>query len=1075
MKKIIAAVLVVAMFFGIAPLTGFDNLIGKAPVAYAQDEDSVVFGSYPQSLENNIETISKLDKIAKTWISYNYYDSEKGFSDFMQYADITYNGIKYRAVKLSQYRNSIQDNAYTNSYYTNWSFDKYRLGRTYYFRFEPLHWTVLDWDEGSIICDRIIDSQPYNYSCYSETEEYTPWYIEYDEDNPETVNYYYPLNGNGDDGRYKNIDGKLLEYWQDSNKKIFANDYKESSIRKWLNDNFYNTAFTTSEKETIETTELDNSAYPDAYSLYDSSPAQDKIYLLSYPEFLNADYEEYDEETEQYTYGNYLSHSGATHYAYIQGCNVWGQFADYRGTKYWLRNPSSTISSSAWTVGNDLESTNVAENSIGVRPVCRIKNLSSAISQTEADKVFFGSSTTYNHELGQFCADFARLGYDMTDKANAPFVTQLNEYGFTLEKMDPDADRDEVNYFIASKDATNGGKQYKIVFVGCIGSHEKQWYSNFDPEGVQRETFADRGGAPHSMDPKAHRGFDDAQEYVYFNLKNYIDDLKEDGYTSDSIKIVLTGHSRGAAAANLLAARLVNEQNTDSALAKEGNITAYTFATPRPTTDKKIGDSKYNCIFNIVNPEDFVTKVMLQKWGYGRYGITYTLPSRTNDKNWKTYLNAMRPYFKEYTGYTYEPYLFGEAATYTVINTMGNNVKTAHELYTNAYAAIWKTDIKLVEKWNVFDFFKKTLLPVVAEGTVDLGTFAKIFAGPGTLYREILTYLSFADVDLPKSISVNDIRDDFETTFGRKFREAHDAATYCAYMQALSGEQLKAKRKGYKGTVNCPVDIEIYDNETNELVGKITNNVIDETIAAKDNSVVMTVEGDSKEYWLPSNGDYTVKLTGNDNGIMDYTLSVIDPDEGEIQRKNVYDVPIKKDKTLSVAGAAENDVKDVTIVEEKGTSVGETKMIEDPAKAAVDITITTEGSGTATESHTVTEGDYVTLTAAPEEDNTFKGWYQGDVLVCDEAEYAFVAKTSVTLKAVFEGNKPTYTLGDVDGNGKIESADARLALRASVKLEKDIVEGTAKFLAADVNKDGKVGSDDARTILRVSVKLESFA
>ncbi|MBQ6066342.1 MAG: dockerin type I repeat-containing protein [Clostridia bacterium] len=66
------------------------------------------------------------------------------------------------------------------------------------------------------------------------------------------------------------------------------------------------------------------------------------------------------------------------------------------------------------------------------------------------------------------------------------------------------------------------------------------------------------------------------------------------------------------------------------------------------------------------------------------------------------------------------------------------------------------------------------------------------------------------------------------------------------------------------------------------------------------------------------------------------------------------------------------------------------------------------------------------------------------------------------------------SLGDVDGDGNITSADARLALRASVKLEKEIVEGTAAFKAADVNKNGIIGSDDARTILRVSVKLETF-
>ena len=75
-------------------------------------------------------------------------------------------------------------------------------------------------------------------------------------------------------------------------------------------------------------------------------------------------------------------------------------------------------------------------------------------------------------------------------------------------------------------------------------------------------------------------------------------------------------------------------------------------------------------------------------------------------------------------------------------------------------------------------------------------------------------------------------------------------------------------------------------------------------------------------------------------------------------------------------------------------------------------------------------------------------------------------ETDVKTKAI-------VNLGDVNGDGEVSSADDRLALRASVKLEK-YKSGSAEFLASDVNKDGKIGSDDARTILRVSVKLESF-
>ena len=80
------------------------------------------------------------------------------------------------------------------------------------------------------------------------------------------------------------------------------------------------------------------------------------------------------------------------------------------------------------------------------------------------------------------------------------------------------------------------------------------------------------------------------------------------------------------------------------------------------------------------------------------------------------------------------------------------------------------------------------------------------------------------------------------------------------------------------------------------------------------------------------------------------------------------------------------------------------------------------------------------------------------------------AQTQVTVVLIEESDVST---GDVDGDGKITSADARLALRASVKLE-TYRDGTAQFVSADVDKDGKITSADARTILRVSVKLETF-
>lgn len=62
-------------------------------------------------------------------------------------------------------------------------------------------------------------------------------------------------------------------------------------------------------------------------------------------------------------------------------------------------------------------------------------------------------------------------------------------------------------------------------------------------------------------------------------------------------------------------------------------------------------------------------------------------------------------------------------------------------------------------------------------------------------------------------------------------------------------------------------------------------------------------------------------------------------------------------------------------------------------------------------------------------------------------------------------------MGDVDGNGKVELADAQLTLKAALKLT--TLEG-AQISAADVDSNGKVELADAQKILKVALKIEKF-
>lgn len=66
-------------------------------------------------------------------------------------------------------------------------------------------------------------------------------------------------------------------------------------------------------------------------------------------------------------------------------------------------------------------------------------------------------------------------------------------------------------------------------------------------------------------------------------------------------------------------------------------------------------------------------------------------------------------------------------------------------------------------------------------------------------------------------------------------------------------------------------------------------------------------------------------------------------------------------------------------------------------------------------------------------------------------------------------SKTEILIGDVNLDGKVTAADARITLRAAAGLEK--LEGTA-MLAADIDGSGKVNAADARIILRIAANIE---
>ena len=121
-------------------------------------------------------------------------------------------------------------------------------GATYWFKCEPIVWNILSNNSGEyyIVSSVLLDEYCYYNSTFNRT-----------------------------------IDGQT----------VYANNYKYSDIRTWLNEDFYNLAFALG-NEYIQTTSVDNSASTTDITSneYACDNTEDKVFLLSYQDYCNSSY-----------------------------------------------------------------------------------------------------------------------------------------------------------------------------------------------------------------------------------------------------------------------------------------------------------------------------------------------------------------------------------------------------------------------------------------------------------------------------------------------------------------------------------------------------------------------------------------------------------------------------------------------------------------------------------------------------------------------------------------------------------------------------------------------------------------
>ena len=536
---------------------------------------------------------------------------------------------------------------------------------------------------------------------------------------------------------------------------------------------------------------------------------------------------------------------------------------------------------------------------------------------------------------------------------------------------------DTIGYAIGSKRIANGDGTYTTLIAVAVrgGGYKQEWASNFTV-GTASE----------------HSGFARSANTVSQAVRNYI----TGSGARENLKVWVTGYSRGAAVANMTAQRLTYQANNGAVRGLTAdNIFAYCFECPRMvTTDSPSYEAVvYDNIFNIVNEIDLVPKVAPEAWNFGRYGITYYVPSAEQTRNFATsygdlqrqYSNILKYNSVKYNGAEgrraldemsshYTAYFPGQGMILTdTIKTVGNALDS-QSVYSNGYEdLVQRAVLKKYEKGGilssgqifslVYETISRHWPPIVKESI----NIAKIVS------KQILTQINYA----------------------------HYPELCLAWMDSIDGESgycMDARTRML--LVNCPVNVSVYDSS-----GALVAQIVDDNAVEIDGSMIAAYidENGQKVVLLPTDEEYQIEVTATDNGTMSYQIEEMDVDSGAAARLvSYYDVPVSTGESFT--GTAENLREDsearYQLMGADNQAITPTVDVSENIDEYL-ISVSVEGHGTVSGAGNYVVGEYVRLTARADSGEVFLGWYQGETLISTDLEYCFRVEDNQSLVAKF--------------------------------------------------------------------------
>lgn len=239
----------------------------------------------------------------------------------------------------------------------------------------------------------------------------------------------------------------------------------------------------------------------------------------------------------------------------------------------------------------------------------------------------------YNHDLARLCCFLSDASYSLDAGGNPADLTECYcrlgadrssirwHYGLDYSG---EQGNDQCAYSLATVPLPDGSPLVILTVRGTPAGNN-EWLSNLNIANSKEKKQSgkknrDRQAAQADSPPDLldyHEGFLKAEQEILRALLDYTGRL---GTSPGRIKLLITGHSRGAAVANIIGSHIVEQQ-----LFRTENCYIYTIACPNVTTfSEDVAKSPdFSFIWNIINAEDVVPAIPFNRagnWNYRKFG-----------------------------------------------------------------------------------------------------------------------------------------------------------------------------------------------------------------------------------------------------------------------------------------------------------------------------------------------------------------------------------------------------------------------------------------------------------------------